>query len=45
MEVQQIVKQTQTKLSATVNRFKDELSKVRTGRANSAMLDGVMVDA
>ncbi len=45
MEVQQIVSQTQTKLSATVERFKDELSKVRTGRANSAMLDGVMVEA
>ncbi len=45
MEVAQIVSQTQNKLTVAIERLKTELSKMRTGRANSAMLDGVMVEA
>lgn len=33
------------KMKTAVEHFKEELRKVRTGRANSAMLDGVMVVA
>lgn len=33
------------KFKTTLSRFEDELKKVRTGRANSSMLDGVMVEA
>lgn len=34
-----------SKMKAAVEHFQDELKKVRTGRASSAMLDGVMVVA
>lgn len=33
------------KMNAAVERFRDELKKVRTGRAHASMLDGVMVEA
>lgn len=45
MDIQQIINQTQDKLLATIERYKVELSKLRTGRANSAILDGIMVEA
>lgn len=45
MNPQQIVTDAQTKLSAAVERFKDNLKGLRTGRASAAMLDGVMVEA
>ena len=39
-----IVQQAQTKFAQSVERFKDELKKLRTGRASSGMLDGIMVE-
>lgn len=33
------------KMNAAVEHFRDELKKVRTGRAHASMLDGVMVEA
>jgi ribosome recycling factor len=45
MEPQQIVSQAQAKLNQSVERFKDGLKTLRTGRASAAMLDGVMVEA
>jgi ribosome recycling factor len=45
MDSKQIVSNAQTKLNQSVERFKDGLKSLRTGRANAAMLDGVMVDA
>jgi ribosome recycling factor len=32
------------KMSAAIEHFKNELKKVRTGRAHPAMLDGIMVE-
>ncbi|HEX4774802.1 MAG TPA: ribosome recycling factor [Candidatus Saccharimonadales bacterium] len=45
MDANQVVKQAQAKLSQAVERFRDGLKSLRTGRANAAMLDGVMVEA
>lgn len=45
MEVHQVVSSTKEKLEAAVVRLESELKKLRTGRASSAMLDGVMVEA
>jgi ribosome recycling factor len=41
----QAVTGAQSKLNQAVERFKESLKSLRTGRANSAMLDGVMVEA
>ena len=40
-----IVKETEAKMVAAVEHLKQELSRVRTGRANPSMLDQVKVDA
>lgn len=45
MEANQVISTTKQKLSSAVERFKTELSKLRTGRASAAMLDGIMVEA
>ncbi len=45
MSPQEIVNQTKTKFTDSVKHFEEELKKLRTGRASSAMLDGVMVEA
>lgn len=45
MNPNQIVTDAQTKLAQAVERFRDGLKSLRTGRASSAMLDGVMVEA
>src|ERR1700758_5428055 len=45
MDPNQAVQQAQAKLSQAVERFKDSLKTLRTGRASAAMLDGVMVEA
>jgi ribosome recycling factor len=45
MEVNQVVDNTKQKLTAAVERLSTELSKLRTGRASSAMLDGIMIEA
>lgn len=43
MNPTQIVDEAKQKLQIAVEHFQDELKKLRTGRANAAMLDGVMV--
>ncbi|HSI21288.1 MAG TPA: ribosome recycling factor [Verrucomicrobiae bacterium] len=43
--VQQMVSAAKPKMDAAIAHFGDELKTVRTGRANAAMLDGVMVSA
>ena len=45
MQPSQIVTDAKTKFSQAVERFKDNLKTLRTGRANAAMLDGVSVEA
>ena len=45
MTPQQVVEQAKGKFENTVNHFRDELKKMRTGRASAGMLDGVMVIA
>jgi ribosome recycling factor len=45
MDSGQIVKDAQAKLAQAVERFKDSLKSLRTGRANAGMLDGVTVEA
>lgn len=41
----QLVDDTNKKLQAAVEHFGEELKKIRTGRANASMLDGVMAEA
>ena len=45
MNPNQSLENTKTKLAAATEHFKDELGKIRTGRAHPSMLDGVMVEA
>lgn len=45
MNPNQIVDQTNQKLQVAAEHFSGELKKLRTGRANAAMLDGVTVEA
>ncbi len=45
MNPNQVVSDTNTKFQTAVAHFQEELKKVRTGRANASMLDGVMVTA
>jgi ribosome recycling factor len=45
MSPNQIIDDTKTKLGAAVSRFLNDLKSLRTGRANAAMLDGIMVEA
>jgi ribosome recycling factor len=45
MDSDQVVSNAQTKLKQAVERFRDGLKSLRTGRASSGMLDGVMVEA
>jgi len=45
MDPKQIVTGAQTKLNQAVERFRDSLKSLRTGRASASMLDGVMVEA
>ena len=45
MSPSQLVEDTSKKLSGAIERFREELSKLRTGRAHPSMLDSVMVEA
>jgi ribosome recycling factor len=45
MSPNQVVEDAKRKLTAAVQHFEEELKKLRTGRANASMLDGVMVEA
>lgn len=45
MDGEQIINDAQGKLAQAVERFQDDLKTLRTGRANPAMLDSVVVEA
>ena len=45
MSPSQVVSDASAKFTSSLERFKDNLKALRTGRANSAILDGVMVEA
>ena len=45
MTPDQVVSDAESKFGQAVERFKDNLKTLRTGRANAAMLDGIMVEA
>jgi ribosome recycling factor len=45
MDSNQMVNSAQTKFKQAAERFKESLKSLRTGRANAAMLDGVVVEA
>src|SRR5476649_1443181 len=45
MNPKQIVTDAQTKLTQAVERFRDSLKSLRTGRASASILDGVTVEA
>ncbi|HET9850848.1 MAG TPA: ribosome recycling factor [Candidatus Saccharimonadales bacterium] len=45
MNSNQAVEETKRRLAATSDHLREELSKIRTGRAHPGMLDGVMVEA
>lgn len=45
MNPNQVVEIAEKKFAEAVSHFEDELKKLRTGRANPAMLDGVSVEA
>jgi ribosome recycling factor len=45
MDPKQIVTDAQAKFTQAVDRFKDSLKSLRTGRASASMLDGVVVEA
>lgn len=45
MDANQVVSEAKSKFNQAVERFKDGLKTLRTGRANAAMLDGIMVEA
>ncbi len=44
MNPQQVLDQTKNKLIAATDHFKEELGKLRTGRAHPSMLDGILVE-
>jgi ribosome recycling factor len=45
MSPDQVVSDAKAKFTQAIDRFKDTLKSLRTGRASAAMLDGVMVEA
>jgi ribosome recycling factor len=45
MNPNQVVDDASKKMTAAVEHFREELKKLRTGRASASMLDGVMVEA
>ncbi len=45
MDTNQVVSETKAKLDQATGHFKEELKKLRTGRAHPSMLDNVMVEA
>jgi ribosome recycling factor len=44
MSVEQITSDTEIKMKKTIDSVMQDLSKIRTGRASAAMLDGITVD-
>lgn len=45
MDTNQVLGEVKTKLQQATDYFKDEMGKLRTGRAHPSMLDGIMVEA
>lgn len=45
MDISQTVTETKSKLDQATDHFREELKKLRTGRAHPSMLDNVMVEA
>lgn len=45
MDKNKLIQDTKTKLDAATEHFKQEIGKIRTGRAHPSMLESVMVDA
>ena len=45
MNPSQLVEETKRKLDAATNHFREEIAKLRTGRAHPGMLDGITVEA
>lgn len=45
MNPSQVIEQTKSKLKAATEHLRQELGKIRTGRAHPGMLDGIMVEA
>jgi ribosome recycling factor len=45
VDTNRIISETKSKFTAAVGHFREELAKLRTGRAHPGMLDGVMVEA
>lgn len=45
MSPDQIVSQAKSKFAQAIEHFKDDLNKIRTGRAHPSMLEGVVVEA
>lgn len=44
MMIEEIIKETNQRMSKTIEALHNELKGVRTGRANASLLDGIMVD-
>ena len=44
MSLEDIKKTTQTKMDQSIAAFKNNLTKIRTGRANPAILDTIQVE-
>jgi ribosome recycling factor len=44
MQPSQVLSETKSKLAQTTDHFKEEIKKIRTGRAHPGMLDGIMVE-
>lgn len=45
MNREQLISETKTRLNAATDHFKQEIGKIRTGRAHPGMLDSVLVEA
>jgi ribosome recycling factor len=45
MDLSKVVDETNSKFTSAISHFESELKKVRTGRAQPSMLDGVMIEA
>ena len=41
---EEILESCTSRMQSSLNSFNDNLKKIRTGRANPAMLDGIQVD-
>ena len=44
MENHQVIKDAKSKMDKTIEAFRHEISKIRTGKATTALLDGIKVD-